>query len=221
MRKRGKIIVIEGTDGAGKGTQVEQILKKASAEKIPCTSFDFPRYKTPTGIGIKTYLHGYFGDASMLPPKISSGYYAVDRLAAKPEIEEVLDKGINAIMNRYNGSNLAHQAAKLKTWKARRAFIEWSKSYEYDVLQIAKPDFFVLLYVPSDVSAQSVVLRGLKQDDHERNADYQKEVVKTYLWLAKNEPDWRMVDCMKGYKRKSIEEVTDDIWKVVKPILLK
>lgn len=219
MEKRGKIVVIEGTDGAGKGTQVAKLLLRAKSEGIDCTSYDFPRYDTYTGRGVGDYLNGKFGNAVSLPPKLSSALYALDRLDAAPQINyQINKKGRLVFMNRYIGSNFAHQAAKLSPEK-RKEFVEWCKDYEYDHLGVPRPDLFLCLHVPAEESMKAVAQRGAEKDDHESNADYQKAVVDTYLWLAKNEPDWRLIDCMKDGGRKSIEEVTEEAWSHIKPIL--
>ena len=217
--KRGKVIVIEGTDGSGKGTQVSSLIKRAYSEGIRFNSFDFPRYGTTTGRGVEDYLKGEFGDPVKLPPKLSAGFYALDRLAATPEIEFFLSRGIHTIMNRYIGSNLAHQGAKFKKLSNKVEFVKWCKNYEYGVLKIPKPDLFVCLNTPLEVSARSVVSRGREKDGHESNIDYQREVVKTYLWLANTQKDWRLVDSMDNDRRKSVDELTEEIWAFIKPVL--
>ena len=217
--KRGKVIVIEGTDGSGKGTQVSSLIKRAYSEGIRFNSFDFPRYGTPTGRGVEDYLKGNFGNAVTLSPRLSAGFFALDRLAATPEIEFFLNKGIHTMMNRYTGSNLAHQGAKLRRLGEKKEFVNWCKNYEYNHLGIPKPDMFICLNTPLEVSAMSIISRGHEKDDHESNLVYQKEVVKTYLWLSKSQRDWRLVDSMDGSRRKTVDELTDEIWHLVRPIL--
>jgi len=40
----GKLIVIEGTDGSGKGTQLQLLLNYLNKKQISYASFDFPQY---------------------------------------------------------------------------------------------------------------------------------------------------------------------------------
>ena len=47
--KKGKIILIEGTDGSGKKTQAELLCEKLISMGILCKVVSFPRYGTPTG----------------------------------------------------------------------------------------------------------------------------------------------------------------------------
>ncbi|MGK0176003.1 MAG: dTMP kinase, partial [Ulvibacter sp.] len=95
---RGLLFAIEGTDGSGKQTQSELLYERFSQEKIPTKLFSFPRYDTPTGrIVGESYLGktemgpSYFpGSLDDVDPMVASLYYAADRLAAKPEIEKLI-----------------------------------------------------------------------------------------------------------------------------------
>jgi thymidylate kinase len=47
--KKGKLIVIEGTDCSGKRTQTELLIKNLKEEGILCENLSFPMYDSPTG----------------------------------------------------------------------------------------------------------------------------------------------------------------------------
>jgi len=47
--KKGKIILIEGTDKSGKQTQSKRLVKRLRRKNIPVETISFPKYKTPTG----------------------------------------------------------------------------------------------------------------------------------------------------------------------------
>ena len=64
-------------------------------------------------------------------------------------------------------------------------------------------------------------LQARQKDGHEINKDYQQKVIETYLWLARTKPDWKLVDCMNGERRKTIEEVTEEVWQAISPIFSK
>lgn len=211
---------IEGTDGAGKKTQVRKFLQLAESEGFKFVPMAFPRYDTPAGRVVKDYLFGEFGPATKLPPRLSGAPYSIDRLVASPEIESYLAQGINVIDDRFIGSNLAHQAAKLPTLDERREYVEWCINYEHVKLGIPRQDLVTCLYLPRDVAMNSVVQRGDAKDDHEKDMEYQKEVVDTYLWLAKTLPNWRLIDCMHiDGTRKTEDEVVADVWKEFRPLL--
>jgi len=55
---RGKIIVIEGTDKAGKGSQSRMLAETLKASGKICVILDFPDYTTSIGMEIKAFLEG-------------------------------------------------------------------------------------------------------------------------------------------------------------------
>lgn len=108
--KRGKLIVIAGTDGSGKETQTKMLVNRLNEEGMKTDSISFPRYDSPTGkIVGELYLGkelglgcgSIFGDADSLDAKLASSFYAQDRFAAKPDMEEVLNSGIHLVSDRY------------------------------------------------------------------------------------------------------------------------
>src|SRR4051812_18225473 len=109
---RGNLIVIEGTDGAGKATQSALLLKVLKKQRS-VSFFDFPRYKQSNfGRLIRRSLSGEFGNFLELSPYLSSLPYMLDRARAKYLLLESLKEG-DVICDRYTTSNLAHQTAKL------------------------------------------------------------------------------------------------------------
>ena len=88
MNKRGKIIVIEGTDCSGKNTQSELLCQRLNSVNIKTISLSFPMYDTPTGkivggpyLGKSYICNGWFSEgAALVDGKVASLYYAADRL---------------------------------------------------------------------------------------------------------------------------------------------
>lgn len=220
MIKKGRLIVIEGTDGSGKATQVKALVSKVESEKIPISSISFPRYETKEGRRITEYLRGKYGDPTKVSPKLAARLYAVDRRAAKHDISLLLIRGTNVICDRYVGSNLAHQGAKLPE-EQREGFVKWVEELEYRIFEIPKPDLTVCLNLHPEQAGKAINLRNRERDGHETNAEYQKKVVETYLWLAKTKHDWRLIECMEGDRRKSIGEIAENIWKIIEPVLVR
>jgi len=218
--KRGALIAIEGTDGSGKATQVSKLKDRFGQYKIPIFTIGFPRYDTPTGKVVRAYLQGEFGDPTKIDPKLAAVLYAADRAAASDLINECLASGTNVLCDRYIGSNLAHQGAKLPE-QDREGFIRWNEEYEFCGLKIPIPDLTVCLHVPREETLRAMEKQERQKDGHEANLDYQQKVVETYLWLARKASDWKLIDCMDGNRRKTIEEVTEDAWKIIMPVLVR
>ncbi len=200
------LIVIEGSDGAGKETQAT-MLRDALSCDYPTAYFDFPRYaESLSGALVGRCLAGEFGDFVAVPPELAALPYAVDRAAARPAIEEALEKGV-VICNRYTPSNLAHQSAKLPTQEDRDRFVAWLEAIEYDELGIPRPSLVCYLYVPLDIADRltrkkkaRAYLGGVegKLDDHERNLSFLRASVDQFRRLAATKPDWVEISCAEG-----------------------
>ncbi|MBT3642721.1 hypothetical protein HN604_02060 [archaeon] len=115
--KRGKIIVIEGTDCSGKETQSKLLFQRLAQENIPSEVISFPNYRTPTG---KIIGGPYLGKPEICPswfsqgpgpvdPKVASLLYAADRRFALFAIDKILNSGTNIIFDRYGSANQGHQ----------------------------------------------------------------------------------------------------------------
>ena len=110
---RGKIIVVEGTDCSGKETQTSLLVHKLRKDGRKVERLAFPDYESPTGkilggpyLGKQYICDGYFPEgAANVDPKVASLYYAADRRYHREHILELLDQGIDLVLDRYVESN--------------------------------------------------------------------------------------------------------------------
>src|SRR5260370_11644717 len=58
------------------------------------------------------FLNGDLGELEAVDPHFTALLYAGDRFEAKPKIEAPLNEGKIVLINRYIGSNLAHQTPR-------------------------------------------------------------------------------------------------------------
>src|SRR5437868_7679519 len=98
--KKGKFIVIDGTDGSGKATQTKLLLHRLKKAGYKVRVEDFPQYGKKSAGPVEDYLNGLYGTADDLGPYIPSLFYAIDRFAAKARIEKHLAEGFVVIANR-------------------------------------------------------------------------------------------------------------------------
>src|SRR3989338_2445995 len=68
---------------------------------------------------------------------------------------------------RYEGSNIGHMGAKLKTQNSKLKYIKWLEQLEYVENGIPKEDLVIFLYVPIAVSKN--LMKGRTLDIHERD----------------------------------------------------
>ena len=216
--RKGKLVVIDGTDGSGKGTQTEKLLEYLDKSGKPNKFIDFPRYYTSFhGKMVGRYLKGEFGDLYSASPYLTSLFYALDRLTARDEIIDWLEEGNTIIANRYTTSSMAFQTARMPK-EEREVFLKWLYEMEYKEHKLPKEDLVIFLYVPVEISQKLLdkksgttarrYNKGQKKDINEANVTYQKEVLRLYLDLAKKNPHWEVIKCVDGKgKLYSIDQV--------------
>ena len=216
----GKFIVIEGTDGSGKGEQTNRLVKRLTEKGLPVSSFDFPRYNEPSSWFVTQYLNGNFGTIDEVGPKTASLFYALDRYAAAPGIRAAITKGDIVVSNRYVGSNLGHQGSKFADPEERKKYFEWNYDLEFTINKIPKPDLNIILHVPAQI-AQGLVdkkserqyVGGKKRDLHETDLGHLQRTEEVYQQLAALFPnDFTVIECAPDGKLLSIEEVHEKVW---------
>ena len=224
MTTQGKLIVIDGTDGSGKGTHAGMLIERLTRENRKVRLTDFPQYKNPSAYFVEKYLRGEYGTGDEVGPYRASLFYALDRYDASFNMRKWLADGEIIISNRYVSSNMGHQAGKIADPVEREKCIEWLKELEYGMLELPKPDANILLYVPPEVGQQLVdqkeardYTHGKKRDIHEADIDHLRQASLSYLEIAKKE-GWKVIDCTMhgGATLRSIEDIHEEIYEYLK-----
>ncbi len=215
---KGKLIVLDGTDGSGKKTQLDLLEKRLKKESYRVKTIDFPRYKDSFyGKMVAKYLRGEYGDIYEANPYFVSLLYAGDRFLAKDKILDWLNKGYIVLTNRYVSANLAFQSAKLPQ-KEREKYLVWESELEYKINQLPEENQVIFLHVPAEIAQKLVEKRMDKKDIYDTNLTFQKNVEQQYLFLAKKF-NWPIIKCTKNQKILSREEIAEKIWQNVKKYL--
>lgn len=228
MTRQGIFIVIEGTDGSGKGTQFKLLAERLQNDGYEVATFDFPRYDQDSSYFVRQYLNGKYGTADQVGPYTGSLFYALDRYEAAPAIREALEQGKIVLANRFTGSNMAHQGTKFANAEQRRGYFIWLDNLEFQMLGIPRPDMNVVLRVPADV-AQSLVDKketrsytDKKRDIHEADLNHLERAVEVYDDLCNLFPkDFTRIDCVRSGKLLSIDDVQSLLWEKLRPHLPK
>lgn len=223
--KKGIFIVIDGTDGSGKETQTNLLIKKLKESGHDTERVDFPRYGQKSAGLAEEYLNGKFGTAREVGPYRASIFYACDRYAASFDIKNWLNQGKVVIANRYVSSNMGHQAGKIENQQERDRFLKWLDDLEFNIFEIPRPDLIILLYMPPALGQQLVdkkaprdYVGGKKRDIHEADLQHLKDATEAYLYVAKKF-DWPIIECVPDGRLISPEEISNLLWNKVSNLL--
>ena len=199
MPARGKFIVLEGIDGSGKRTQLDMLARAFASRNVPFAQISFPRYDGFFGKLAARYLNGEFGSLEAVDAHFSALLYAGDRLEAKPKIESDLASGKMLLADRYVGSNLAHQGARVPREK-RTEFLQWLRHLEYQVYALPAENLVIYLRVPPAEAHRLIGEKAarnytkLQRDIQESNLAHLQATSEVYDHLAQ-QPNWLKIEC--------------------------
>jgi dTMP kinase len=199
MPARGKFIVLEGIDGSGKRTQLDALTLAFARRGLAFTQISFPNYHGFFGKLVARYLNGEFGSLATVDPHFSALLYAGDRLESKPAIEAALASGKAVLADRYIGSNLAHQGARVPREK-RGEFLAWLKQLEYGVYALPPEDLIVYLRVPVTEAHRLIGQKtardytNLRHDLHEADVSHLETAAEVYDELSQQQ-NWLRIEC--------------------------
>jgi dTMP kinase len=228
-KKKGKFIVIDGSDGSGKATQSALLMDRLTKEGHTVRMVDFPEY-------YKNFFGGFIGECLAnkeynflhVHPKIASTLYAADRFESKEKIELWLKKGYVVVANRYVSANQIHQGGKIKDPSKRKEFLRWLDDMEHRVFGIPRPDIVTYLDLPVPVVRKLMAERNKnqtraylknKKDVHEASLDFLKNSRNAALWLSDELPYFRKIECAPKGSIISREEIHEMVFKEVKKIV--
>ena len=215
---RGKFIVMDGSDGSGKQTQVALLVEYLEQQGKKVSSLDFPRYKDNFhGRLLKAALQGTFGDFLSLSPYTASFLYTGDRAESAGEIRERIADGEYVVADRFTTANMIHQGGKFSDPAKRQEYLDWITNLEYNYLEFPKPDVVLFLRVPISVSLQ--LLEGKKgKDKAEESIPYLTQSLACAEAIAP-QYGWLVVDCAPDGVMRSREDIHREIVSKITPFL--
>jgi len=203
---RGKIIVIEGSDGCGKTTQINLLKQYLEDLGEKVALFDFPRYGQKSAVLVEEYLNGNFGSAKEVGAYRASIFYACDRYAASFEMKKAIEEKKIILCNRYATANMLHQAGKISDLKERKKFLKWLVNLEFEIFNIPKPDHVIFLYLDSSISSKLATQKQARHDNiiqsndiHEKDLNHLKDATDSGLWVSKIYK-WIVINCQNRNK---------------------
>ncbi len=215
----GRLIVIEGLDGSGKGTQAALLLKRLRESGKDVFEIDLPNYADNSSALVKMYLAGEMGNRpGDVNAFAASTFFAVDRYASfKKFWSKEYESGKIIVANRYTTSNACHQMTKLEK-KGWDSFLSWLFDFEYVKLGIPEPDCVVFLDMPVETSQKLLEKRynndESKKDVHERDIDYLNHCRDAAIYACEK-LGWKRIVCAEGGEPKSVEKISDLVFQTI------
>lgn len=226
--KKGKLIVIDGTDGSGKSTQMDLLTKRLQNEGFKVKNIHFPHYENFFGGFIGHCLTEQYYNFINVHPKIVSVLYAADRWESSEEIKKYLNQGFVVVLDRYMSANQIHQGGKIANAKKRASFLKWLDEMEYGVFKIPRPDLTLYLSLPLNLVEVLIKERnkkavrayaGNKKDVHEVDLEFKKNSIKSAIWLSGFLKNFIKIECSEKGKILSREIIHEMIYEKVKKII--
>jgi dTMP kinase len=223
MTTRGLLIAIEGIDGSGKHTQAKLLEHALTATGFSVYATGFPQYDSWFGTMVGKFLNGDFGPLETLDPRFTAMLYAGDRFEAKPRIEAALNEGQVVLVDRYVGSNLAHQVARAPAEK-RAELMRWIEHLEYSIYGLPRESLILYLRVPPHQAQQLVARKAgrsyttAKHDILERNIQHLEQAGEMYDMLSRSRP-WATIQCFDASTNslRLPEDIARDVMDAVRP----
>ena len=200
--KRGKLIVFEGIDGAGKTTQIN-LLKEFLAgqgRRVVCTA-------EPTDLPSGKELRRALAGEKRVTACELAVLFTLDRVAhntAPDGIEAWLSSGADVICDRYYYSSLAYQGSDIDG--------EWVARINLDCPEIATPDVCVFLDVSPELAIERISKNRETTEIYEKKeklADVREKYFKVFEKL-KGRDNINVIDAS-----GSPEEVAERIYKTI------
>lgn len=219
----GRLIVIDGLDGSGKGTHSKLVAAKLNELGIPAMQISFPDYESPSSALLQMYLHGEFGShAEDVNAYAASVFFAADRFAGfRTKYQKPYDEGVILVADRYTTSNIVHQMSKLPEAEWDQ-FIAWLSDFEYGKLELPRPDAVIYLDMKPEISQRLIERRYRgdlsKKDIHEVDVDYLQNSRRCALYVGE-QLGWYMTPMYdEAGKPRSKEENFNIIFEKVKEV---
>ncbi len=221
-----KLIVLEGLDGSGKGTQTELLQKYLKDAGYRTHVIDFPNYKSEGSALVRLYLGGGLGKTpGDTNAYAASMFFAADRYVSYVNEwrEAYAREDTVVIANRYTTANAYHQLAKMPEdeWKT---FLDWLWDFEFCRLGLPAPDGVILLDMPESVSTALVRKRseatGRVMDIHELDTAYLTKCRKAAAYAA-GQCGWTVIRCAEegADAPRTREEIAEDVAEAAMRIL--
>ena len=179
----GRLVVLEGIDGAGTTTQAARLAERLRAERMLVRVTREPS-DGPVGTLVRQVLTGRV----VVPGGLAPGWatmallFAADRMDhVESEIEPFLAQGGVVVSDRYDASSLAYQSVSSG---AAKDAVEWIRTLNR---YVRRPELTIVLDVPPDVAVERRLQRGEAAQLYDQS-EVQRALAEFYRNLALHMP---------------------------------
>ncbi|GJJ72671.1 dTMP kinase [Entomortierella parvispora] len=183
---RGRFILLEGCDRAGKSTQCAMLVKALQERGHSVELCKFPERTTTIG----QMIHAYLTNSKELDDKAIHLLFSANRWEAMQAMKRKLEQGTHLVVDRYAYSGVAFSTAK-------GLDLKWCMNPDKGLV---RPDLTLFLDLPT---AEAERRGGFGEERYEKR-ELQEKVREVFLRLKAKE--WVVVDA-----RKSIEAMHQEI----------
>jgi len=183
------LVSVEGLDGAGKRTLIDELVAHLDASGVRVATLAFPRYGRSVHADLAAEaLRGGHGDVADSVYAMAL-LFALDRVDAHDELSKLLDDNDIVILDRYVASNAAYSAARVEQ-PADGEIIGWVADLEFGRFELPVPAVQLLLDVPTELAAERARHRGefdasRALDAYERDGGLQLRTAAVYREFAR------------------------------------
>ena len=203
--EKGKFIVLEGIDGAGKSSQIGPLMSRLARRGVHCRAD-----REPTGRPVGKLIRQGLTGETPLDPRVIAALYAADRLDHLVNGEDgvcaALEKGITVVSDRYYFSSYAYHSVDVD--------MDWVIGANALSAGLLRPTVTVFL----DVPAGEAMERIRRNRDHEELFEKEERLRQTralYFEAFERLKDVERVAVVDGCGTQ--EEVAARIWEAVSP----
>jgi dTMP kinase len=203
--KPGRLVVLEGIDGAGTTTQVARLAETLRTQRVLVRTTREPS-DGPVGTLVRQVLTGRV----VVPGGLAPGWatmallFAADRMDhVESEIAPFIDQGGVVVSDRYDASSLAYQS--VSSGAESREAVEWIRTLNR---YVRRPELTIVLDLPPDVAADRRKMRGEAAQLYDQN-EVQRALAAFYRDLAKHMPNDRIVIVDAG---GTVDDVHARVW---------
>lgn len=177
---RGRLIVIEGAEGAGKTTQLRMLADRLKASDVPIMTLREPG-GTPLGDSIRSML--LHADQPVSAEAEALLFMASRAQIVTDEIDPALDRGVVVLMDRFFLSTYAYQIYGRGLDEAR------IRSANALATRGLTPDLTIVLGIPASEGLSRASARGAHDRIEKSGADFHAKVEEAFALFAGS--DWQ------------------------------